>query len=129
MQVVGGDLRGGLGAWQAAAEEGCQGVPPDGASDRKADEALNRCCLCEPVLDLLGGGAAAEQDAGDTLSPRAAAGLGGEHLGVGALIHAFDLPDVDLDPEVLDLGDRAPHQLGSQFGVVTLAATCNALQL
>ena len=55
--------------------------------------------------------------------------LRGEHLAVGALVDTLDLPDVDLDAGVLDLGDGAAHQLGAQLGVVALDVLLDGLQL
>ena len=75
--------------------------------------------LGQPVVDLGVVGAAAEHHALDVVAA-AAAGLGDEHLAVGALFDALDLPDVDVDAGVLDLGDRAAHQLGAQLGVVAV---------
>ena len=96
-QVVVGDLLGGRGALEVAAEEALQRVPPDRAADREADEALDAGRLAQPVVDLLVAGAAAQQHALDVLAAVALAGLLGEHLRVLALVDALDLPDVDLD--------------------------------
>ena len=80
------------------------------------------------MVDLRVVGAAAEHHADDAVAP-ARAGLGDEHLAVRALVDALDLPDVDLDAGVLDLGDRAPHQLGAQLGVVAVGVAAHGLQL
>ena len=80
------------------------------------------------MVDLRVVGAAAEDDADDAVAS-AGAGLLDEHLAVGALVDALDLPDVDLDAGVLDLGDRAPHQLGAQLGVVAVGVAADRLQL
>ena len=52
-----------------------------------------------------------------------------EHLAVLARVDALDLPDVHLDPGVLDRGDRAAHQLGAQLGVVAFGVAAHARQL
>ena len=83
----------------------------------------------QPVVDLLVVGAAAEQHADHALAALAGAGLLGEHLGVRALVDALDLPDVHLDAGVLDLLDRAPHQLGAQLGVVAVGVAAHLLEL
>ena len=80
------------------------------------------------MVDLVVVGAAAEHDADDAVAA-ARAGLRDEHLAVGALVDALDLPDVDLDAGVLDLGDRAAHQLGAQLGVVAVGVAADGLQL
>jgi hypothetical protein len=81
------------------------------------------------VVDLLVAGAAAEQDADDALTALALARLLGERLRVGLRVDALDLPDVDLDAVVLDLLDRAPHQLRTQLGVVAVAVAVDGGQL
>ena len=80
------------------------------------------------MVDLRVVRAAAEHHAHDALAP-ARAGLRDEHLAVRALVDALDLPHVHLDPRVLDLGDRAAHQLGAQLRVVALALAAHRLQL
>ena len=80
------------------------------------------------MVDLGVVGAAAEHDADDAVAP-AGARLRDEHLAVRALFDALDLPDVDLDARVLDLGDRAAHQLGAQLRVVALDVAADGLQL
>ena len=82
----------------------------------------------QPVVDLGVVGAAAEHDADDAVAA-AGARLRDEHLAVGALVDALDLPDVDLDAGVLDLGDRAAHQLGAQLGVVAVGVAADRCQL
>ena len=52
-----------------------------------------------------------------------------QHLGVRLRVDALDLPDVDLDAEVLDLLDRAPHQLRAQLGVVAVGVAADRLEL
>ena len=71
------------------------------------------------MIDLVVIGSPAENDADDAVAA-ARARLGGEHLAVRALVHALDLPDVYLDPVVLDRGDRPPHQFGPELGVVAV---------
>src|SRR5215213_6133945 len=127
-QIVLGDLVGLLGAVPAV-QERLERVPPDRAADREADEALDRRGLLEPVVDLLVGGAAAQEHALDVLAARALARLCGEHLGVLAAVDALDLPDVDLDAGLLEVLDRAPHQLGAQLGVVAVGVAVDRVQL
>src|SRR4029079_14963322 len=98
------------------------------AADREADEPLDGGGRLQPLVDLVVVGAAAEDDAHDALAP-ALARLPAEHLAIRALVDALDLPDVDLDPGVLDLGDRATHQLRTQLGVVAVAVAVDRLQL
>ena len=66
-----------------------------------------------------------------TRDPRSFDGhrLLGQHRGVIALVHAFDLPDVNLDPERLNLLDRPAHQLGPELGVVAVAVVAHGGQL
>ena len=52
-----------------------------------------------------------------------------QHLGVLLRVDALDLPDVDLDAVVLDLLDRAPHQLRAQLGVVAVGVAADRLEL
>src|SRR4051812_20353773 len=68
VQVVVGDLLGGGIALERAVEERLERVPPDRAADREADVALDRRAGAQPLLDLLGAGAAAEHDAHDVLA-------------------------------------------------------------
>ena len=84
---------------------------------------------CSQWSTLSSRGAAAEQHADDALAALAVARLLGEHLGVGALVDALDLPDVDLDADVLDVLDRAAHQLGPQLGVVAVGVAADRLEL
>src|SRR3954452_7609830 len=128
-QVVVGDLLRRRLALERAVEEALQGVPPDRAPDREADEALDRRGRAQPLVDLLVAGAASEQHADDALAPGALAGLLGEHLGVGALVDALDLPDVDLDAVVLDVLDRAAHERGSELSVVAVVVSAIGLEL
>src|SRR4051794_35279589 len=128
-QVVVGDLLRRRLALERAVEEALQGVPPDRAADGEADEALDRRGRAQPLVDLLVAGAAPEQHADDALAPGALAGLLGQHLRVGALVDALDLPDVDLDAVVLALLDRAAHQLGAQLRVVAVLVAADGLQL
>src|ERR1035438_3250146 len=99
---------------------GFERVPPDRTSDGEAHEAVHGGRLSQPVVDLGVVRAASEDHAHDAVAA-ADAGLFGEHLAVGALVHALDLPDVRLDARVLDLGDGAAHQLGTQLGVIAVA--------
>src|ERR687896_2401660 len=96
-QVVVGDLLGRGRTLETAVEEALERVPPDRAPDREADEALDRRSLAQPVVDLLVGRAAPEQDADDALAALARARLLRERLGVLARVDALDLPDVDFD--------------------------------
>ena len=61
--------------------------------------------------------------------PVALARLLGQHLGVRARVDALDLPDVDLDAEVLAVLDRAAHQLRTQLGVVAVGVAADGLEL
>ena len=81
------------------------------------------------MVDLLVGRAAAQQHGGDALAALAGAGLLDQHLRVLLRVDALDLPDVDLDAEVLDLLDRAPHQLRAQLGVVAVGVAVDRLEL
>src|SRR4051794_21172219 len=128
-QVVVGDLLGGLAPVEPLVEEALQRVPPDRAADREAYEALHRRCHAQPLVDLLVRRAAAQQHRGDALAPLARAGLPDQHLRVVLRVDALDLPDVDLDPEVLDLLDRAPHQLRAELLVVAVLVTADRLEL
>src|SRR4029079_18698416 len=101
----------------------------DRAADREADEALDGRGGAQPLVDLLVARAAAEEDADDALAPGALPCLAGEHLRVGALVDALDLPDVDLDAEVLRLLDRAAHELRPQLRVVALLVAAERRQL
>src|SRR5215213_981944 len=100
-QVVVGDLLGGCLALERAVEVALEGVPPDRAADREADEALHRRSRTQPLVDLLVRGSATEHDGDDLLAALALARLLDEHLAVGLLVDALDLPDVDLDARVL----------------------------
>src|SRR5258705_7207211 len=92
VQVLVGDLLGRGLAVEGLLQEALQRVPPDGAADGKADEALDRRRHAQPVLDLLVAGAAAQQHADDVLAARARARLAGKALGVLARVDALDLP-------------------------------------
>ena len=46
-----------------------------------------------------------------------------------ARVDALDLPDVDLDAGVLEVLDRAAHQLGAQLGVVAVGVAADGLEL
>src|SRR5689334_19627298 len=116
-QVVVGDLLCRVAALDGAVEEALQRVPPDRAADREADVALHRSARTQPLVDLLVARAAPEHHAHDVLAALARAGLLREGLAVGLLVDALDLPDVHLDPEVLDLLDRLAHELGAQLPV------------
>src|SRR5829696_5640582 len=95
-QVVVRDLlRRGL-ALERSVEVALEGVPPDRAADREADVALDGRAGAQPVVDLVVARAAPEHHAHDVLAAVARARLLGEHLAVGLLVHALDLPDVDL---------------------------------
>jgi hypothetical protein len=66
--------------------------------------------LLEPVVRLLHARAATEEDAHDVFAAGAPPALTGQRLRVTALVDALDLPDVDLDPEILQ---STPVALGS----------------
>src|SRR5271154_1112606 len=68
-QVVLGDLARARGPLDLAIHVGLQRVPPDRASDREPDEAVDGSRLCEPVVDLGVVGPAAEDHAGDAVAP------------------------------------------------------------
>src|SRR3954454_24113825 len=127
-QVVLADLTGCVLALDGAIEEALQRAAPNAAPDREAHEALHRSGLGQPVVHLLVAGAAAEQHAHHAVAA-AYPGLLGQHLRVRALVHALDLPDVHLDAEVLDVLDRAAHQLGSQLGVVAVLVAADRGEL
>src|SRR6201999_2497431 len=123
------DLRGGGGAIEVLGEEALERVPPDRAPDREADEALDARRRLKPLLDLRGRGSATQQHASDARTAGAGAGLLGEHLGVGTLVDALDLPDVDLAAEVLGVLDRSAHQLGPELGVIAVGVAADLRQL
>src|SRR5664279_453752 len=127
-EVVLGDLARPGGALDLPVHVGLQRVPPDGAPDGEADISVNRRGGVQPRIDLGVVGATAEHHAGDALTA-ARTCLGDQHLAVGALVHALDLPDVGLDARVLDLGDRAAHQLGAQLGVIAVVVPADRLEL
>jgi hypothetical protein len=81
-------------------------------ADREADEAVDRRAARSQLVDLLVARAAAEQHADDALAALALARLLAEHLASELLVDALDLPDVDLEAEVLAVRDRAAHELG-----------------
>src|SRR5664280_1296148 len=116
------------GALDLPVHVGLQRVPPNGAPDGEADISVNRRGGVQPGIDLGVVGATAEHHAGDALTA-ARTCLGDQHLAVGALVHALDLPDVGLDARVLDLGDRAAHQLGAQLGVIAVVVPADRLEL
>src|SRR5205807_7915700 len=90
MQVVVGDLRRRGLAVKLLVQEALERVPPDRTADGEADEALHRRRRPQPLLHLVGGGAASQQDAGDALATLAGASLLGQHRSVGLLIDALD---------------------------------------
>ena len=63
------------------------------------------------------------------LAALAGARLLGEPLGVGALFDPLDLPDVDLDAELLELRDRPAHQLRTQLGVIAVVVAADGGKL
>src|SRR5436190_19476604 len=81
-QVVVGDLVRCLLALEAAVEEALQRIPPDRAADREADVTVDRRAGPQPLVDLLGRGAAPQNDADHAVAP-AGAGLGNDALAVG----------------------------------------------
>src|SRR5271155_503212 len=125
-QVVLGDLARAGRPLDLSIDVGFQRVPPDRASDREPDEAVDGSRCRQPLVDLGVVCATAEDHADDARAP-AGARLGDEHLAVGALVDALDLPNVDLDAEVLDLGDRATHQLGTKLCVIALGVPADGL--
>ena len=95
----------------------------------KPDEAVDGSRLRSSQWSTLASSAPRPRTTQTTPVAAAGAGLGDEHLAVGALVDALDLPDVDLDAGVLDLGDRAAHQLGAQLGVVAVGVAADRLEL
>src|SRR3954469_20390262 len=83
-QVVVGDLVRCLLALEAAVEEALQRVPPNRAADREADVAVDRRAGAQPLVDLLGRGAAPQNDADHAVAP-AGAGLRDETLPLGGI--------------------------------------------
>src|SRR5204862_6968199 len=79
-------------------------------------------------VDLRIVGTAAQDHADDVLAT-ARPGLRDEHLAVGALFDSLDLPHVDIDAGVLDVGDRAAHELWAQLGLIALLVAADGLEL
>src|SRR4029079_11329731 len=127
-QVVLGDLLGGALALQRVVEERLQRVPPDRAPDREAHVAVHGRARPQPLVDLVGRRAAAEHHATHAAAP-AGAGLGHDALALTAVVHALDLPDVDLDVRLLEGGDGADHQPGAELGVEAVAVAADGLEL
>ena len=71
---------------------------------------------------------ASENDTRHVAAP-AGADLIGDALTVLARIDAFDLPDVWLDPGVLQFRDRADHQFRTELLVEAIGIASNALEL
>src|SRR5690606_26205011 len=105
-----------------------EGVPPDRAADREADVALHRRAGAQPLVDLRAVGAAPEHDAGDAVTA-ARARLRGDPPAVLGRVDALDLPDVRLDPGVLDLLDRLDHEIRAQLAVVAVGVAVDLREL
>src|SRR3954451_10337799 len=97
VQVVVGDLLRRVATLERAVEEGLQRVPPDRATDREADVAVDLRARAQPLLDLLARRAAADHHTDDILTSLSCACLLHEHFTVVRLFDALDLPYVDLD--------------------------------
>ena len=97
------------GPVEAAGDVLAQRIEPDGPADRETDIATHRGRGLQPARDAVEVGAAAQDDAGHVLAS-VRAGLRDRPFAVGAIVQAFDLPDVRLDAGVLEFGDRADDQ-------------------
>src|SRR5215208_2230150 len=128
-QVVVRDLLRRSVALERAVEVALERVPPDRAADREPDVAVHRGARAQPAINLLVARPTPEHHADDLVATLAGTRLLGEHLAVRLLVHALDLPDVDLDAELLAVLDRAPHQLGPQLGVVAVGVAAHLLHL
>ena len=71
------------------------------------------------MVDLVVVGPSPEDDADDAVTTAGAA-LGRDQLAIGASFDALDLPDVGFHAGLLQRGDRAAHQLGTQLGVIAV---------
>src|SRR6266511_5796564 len=98
--VVLGDRLGRRGSIGLLVQIVLQRVPPDGAADGEPDVSRNTGSLAKPVDHGVLVGPAAEDHAGHTASPPRA-DLLGDPLAVLSLVDTFALPDVRLDPSVL----------------------------
>src|SRR4051812_48690106 len=83
-QVVVRDLVRRLLALEPSVEEALEGVPPDRAADREADVPVDRRARPQPLVDLVGRGAAAQHHADDAVAAACAA-LRDDALAVRAL--------------------------------------------
>ena len=104
------------------------GVQKTRSPDGETDKAGNRGGDAQPLDHLLFVLAAAEHDAADLLAAFAAGGLD-QCQAVFAAVEPLDLPDVGLDAGVLQLVDRAAHQVGTQLQVVGLLVAADLGQL
>src|SRR5579884_1762163 len=102
------------------------GLAEDRPADREADVTVEAGAGAQPLVDLLVGCAAAEDDARHAVATLAADELRDLPARL-ALVDALDLPDVGLDAAVLQLEDRLHHQLRPQLGVVALLAAADRL--
>src|SRR5215813_5842925 len=105
-----------------------QWLPEVGAADREPDEARDSSCGRQPLADLLLVLAPTEDDAADTVSAAAARG-GDDPLAVLTTVEPFDLPDVRLDPGILELVDRPDHEPWPELQVVGILVTRERLEL
>src|SRR5688500_17972029 len=101
-------------ALEVAVLEALERVPPDRAADGEAGVALHGGALAQPVVDLVVVGPPTQYHADHAVAPVAATGLH-DLLAVLTAVDSLDLPDVRLDAGVLELLDRATHQLGTQL--------------
>src|SRR5437879_5013271 len=125
--ALGDARRGGL-AVHLAVDEGLQRVPPDGPADGEPDVAGHAGAGPQPVLHRLIVRAAAQHDTGHAVAP-AGAGLRRDSLAVLAFVEPFDLPDVGLDPAVVELRDGPAHQVRTDLLVVAVAVATDAREL
>src|SRR6266446_2442490 len=103
-------------------------LPEVRASDGEADEPGDAGGRRQPLAHLLVVFAAAQDDAAD-LRPATPASGGHDPLAVLAPVEPLDLPDVGLDPRVLELLDRLDHQPGTEFYVVGLRVPTDPVEL
>src|SRR5262245_27731284 len=128
LPVPAGDLGDGLLPRRLPGSPPDQGVPDVGAADRESDEPPDAGRRREPLADLLRVLAPTEDDAPDVVAA-ATARRGHDPLAVLATLEPLDLPDVRLDPGVLELVDRRHHEPRAELQVVGLVVTCEPLEL
>src|SRR5581483_1849512 len=92
-------------------------IPPDRSPDREADVTGDATTHAKPVIDLLVGRGPSEHHAGHPVATSGASLLG-DGLAVLPAVDALDLPDVRLDPGLLQLGNRVPHEPGTHLDIV-----------